>query len=58
VLRLYSDETLWTEVSNECRRVAQSFSPDAVRAQVLAVMEAALEQNQETVSRGLAPHTA
>jgi GT2 family glycosyltransferase len=59
VLRLYSDEALWTETSNECRRVAQTFSPDAVRAQVAAALQAALEQNQEVgIDLGLAPHTA
>ena len=59
VLRLYSDEALWTEISSECRRVAQAFSPDAVRAAVAASLQAALEQDQEVgIDLGLAPHTA
>ncbi len=45
VLRLYSDEALWLEMSAECRRVAQAFSPEVVRTQVDAVLQAALEQN-------------
>lgn len=59
VLRVYSDEALWTEISSECRRVAQTFSPDAVRSQVAAALQAALEQDQEVgIDLGLAPHTA
>ena len=59
VLRLYSNEALWTEISIECRRIAQTFSPDAVRAQVAGALQAALEQNQEVgIDLGLAPHTA
>jgi len=59
VLQLYSDEALWTEISNECRRAAQTFSPDAVRGQVAAALKAAIEQNQEVgIDLGLAPHSA
>lgn len=59
VLRLYSNEALWTEISYECRRVAQTFSPDVVRTHVGAALQAALEQDQEVgIDLGLAPHTA
>jgi O-antigen biosynthesis protein len=59
VMRLYSDEALWTEISNECRRVAQTFSPGVVRAQVAAALQTALEQEQEVgIDLGLTPHTA
>jgi len=59
VLRLYSDEALWTKISDESRRVAAAFGPDVVRGQVAAALQAALEQNQEVgIDLGLAPHSA
>jgi GT2 family glycosyltransferase len=59
VLRVYSDEALWTEMSNECRRVAQLFSPEAVRASVAEALQAALEQDREVgLDLSLASHPA
>lgn len=59
VLTLYSDEALWVEVSAESRRIALSYSPEAVRKLVSVALQAALEQDQEVgIDLGLAPHSA
>lgn len=59
ILRLYSDEALWSQIAAQSRQVAQQYAPDAVRANVEQVLEAALKpQVQVGVDLGFSTHSA
>jgi glycosyltransferase involved in cell wall biosynthesis len=59
ILQLYSDEALWSQVAAQSLQTAQQFAPNAVRAKIARVLEAALEPEVPVgIDRGLSTYSA
>jgi glycosyltransferase involved in cell wall biosynthesis len=58
-LRLYTDETLWSQIAASGRAAAQNFAPHAVRPKLQRALETALEQGIEVgIDLSLSAHSA
>lgn len=59
ILRLYTDEAMWSQIAAQSREAAQQFAPGAVRAMLQRALNAALEQDvQVGIDVSLSTHSA
>jgi glycosyltransferase involved in cell wall biosynthesis len=59
IVRVYNNETLWKQLSNNGRRMAAQYTPQAVKPQLEKALNAALNHQQKVgVDIGSSAHTA